>query len=69
MSKQSPMACYALIGVFLSGCGIADHYTAQSRMEKSQDSYRACLVANPGAETKCAALKAIYEEDKAAYQK
>lgn len=69
MSKQLPKLCCALIGLFLSGCGIADHYTAQSRMEKSEDSYRTCVVANPTNEDKCATLKAIYEEDKATYEK
>lgn len=55
--------------VTLTSCGIADHYTAQSRMEKSQDAYRNCLVSNVGDEGKCSTLKAIYEDDKAAYGK
>ena len=53
----------------LSGCVIADHIKAQNRMERSQDAYRNCVVANPGDSEKCAALKAFYEEDKAAFEK
>jgi hypothetical protein len=68
MSKFSMLAL-PLIAAALSSCGIADHYTAQGRMEKSQDAYRSCLVSNSGDETKCATLKAIYEEDRAAYGK
>jgi hypothetical protein len=68
MSKFSLLALH-LVAAALSSCSIADHYTAQGRMEKSQDAYRNCLVSNSGDETKCATLKAIYEEDKTAYEK
>jgi hypothetical protein len=68
MSKFS-MIALPLIAAALSSCSIADHYTAQDRMEKSQDAYRNCLVSNSSDETKCTTLKAIYEEDKAVYEK
>ena len=68
MSKLAILAS-ALVAAALSSCAVADHYTAQGRMEKSQDAYRSCLVSNAGDETKCTTLKAIYEEDKAAYEK
>jgi len=68
MAKLTPLSLLLPI-LFLTSCSIADHYTAQGRMEKSQDAYRNCLVSNNGDESKCATLKSIYLEDKAAYEK
>jgi uncharacterized lipoprotein len=53
----------------LCGCGIADHYQAQSRMEKSQDAYRQCLLQNTADASRCSELKQFDEQDKAAYEK
>ena len=53
--------------VMLSGCGIADHYLAQNRVEKSQDAYRKCLVENTANPTRCEALRQFYEQDRTAY--
>jgi hypothetical protein len=54
--------------VGLSACSIADHYQAQSRMEKSQDAYRQCLLQNAADQRRCDELKKFYEEDKAKFE-
>ena len=60
---------YALIALLaLSGCGIADHFQAESRMNQSQGDYRKCLAANTADPSKCDPLKAVYEQDKAAFE-
>jgi hypothetical protein len=48
---------------------VADHFQAQSRMEKSGDAYRTCVSANLKDPNQCDPLKAIYEKDKAEYEK
>jgi hypothetical protein len=53
----------------LSGCGIADHFQAESRMNQSQDAYRKCLGDNTGKPALCDPLKAVYERDKADFEK
>ena len=58
-----------LLASSLSACGIADHYQAQSRMEKSQDAYRQCLLQHTADPASCNELKKFYEEDKAAFDK
>jgi hypothetical protein len=57
------------MAVGLSACGIADHYQAQSRMEKSQDAYRQCLLQNTADPRRCDELKKFYEEDKAEFER
>jgi len=52
----------------LSGCGIADHYLAQNRMDKSQEAYRKCLVENATSASRCEALRQFYAQDRADYQ-
>jgi hypothetical protein len=69
MTNSPSIVLLLCASVFLSSCGIADHYESQGRMEKSQDAYRNCLVSNNGDESKCPTLKAIYEEDRAKYEK
>ena len=69
MSKTSLLATLVLVSSSFYGCFIADHYLAQNRMNKSQDAYRDCIVANPENPDKCTALKNIYEEDKADFEK
>jgi hypothetical protein len=67
MGKRALLCATAAF--LLSGCGIADHYKAQDRMEKSQDAYRNCVATNLNNASKCDALKAIYEADKAAFER
>ena len=55
--------------VVLSGCGIADHFQAESRMNASQDAYRKCLGENTREPALCDPLKAVYERDKADFEK
>jgi hypothetical protein len=38
-------------------------------MEQSEDAYRQCLQLYPREPARCDALKKVYEEDKAAYEK
>ena len=58
-----------LLASSLSACGIADHYQAQSRMEKSEDAYRQCLLQHTADPASCNELKKFFEQDKAAYEK
>jgi len=58
-----------LLAFSLSACGIADHYQALSRMEKSEDAYRQCLLRHTADPASCDQLKKFYEQDKAAYEK
>lgn len=53
----------------LSACSIADHFQAESRMNQSQDTYRKCLLANTSDPRLCDPLKAVYERDKADFEK
>jgi hypothetical protein len=53
----------------LSACGIADHFQAESRMNASQDAYRKCLGENTRDPKLCDLLKAVYERDKADFEK
>jgi hypothetical protein len=53
----------------LSACSIADHFQAESRMNQSQDAYRKCLAANTQEPRLCDPLKAVYERDKADFEK
>jgi len=53
----------------LSGCSIADHYQAKSRMNASEDVYRQCLADHVGEPSMCEPQKAFYEQDKAAFEK
>ncbi len=62
----SGVACGVML-LGLSACGIADHYLAQNRVEKSQDAYRKCLVENTTNPTRCEALRQFYEQDRTAY--
>jgi hypothetical protein len=64
--KASRAAFVALL-IGLSGCAIADHYQSQSRMAKSQDAYRTCLVENTADPSRCEALRRFYEEDRAEF--
>ena len=57
-----------LAGFALSGCGIADHFTAQSRMDDAEKSYRTCLNANVSNPQTCAPLKQVWDTDKANYE-
>jgi hypothetical protein len=68
MSKASLVISSALVAVGLSACGIADHFNAQNRMEKSQDAYRTCLGTHTSDAGQCDTLKAFYDADKAAYE-
>jgi hypothetical protein len=67
--KVTAVAGLMLLACSLSACGIADHYQAQGRMQKSEDAYRQCLVQHTADPTSCNELKKFYEEDKAAYEK
>lgn len=69
MWKALPSIALACALLALAGCGIADHYQAQSRMDKSEDAYRKCLVDNTSDPSKCDTLKRFYEQDKADYEK
>jgi hypothetical protein len=67
MNKKPIIA--AAISFALGACGVADHFQAQSRMEKSKDQYTKCVAANLNDPGQCDPLKAIYERDKAEYEK
>jgi hypothetical protein len=67
MNKQPIIA--VAVTLALGACGVADHFQAQSRMEKSEDAYRTCVAANLKDPNQCDPLKAIYEKDKAEYEK
>lgn len=67
--KATVVVGLVLFACSLSACGIADHYQAQSRMEKSQDAYRQCVAQHTADSASCNELKKFYEEDKAAYDK
>ncbi len=67
--KVTSFAGVMLLACSLSACGIADHYQAQSRMEKSQDAYRKCVAQHTSDPASCDELKKFYEEDKAAFDK
>jgi hypothetical protein len=67
MRKQSIIAVSIVLG--LAACGIADHYTAQSRMEKSKEAYQTCVGQHLKDPNECDPLKAIYERDKADYER
>jgi hypothetical protein len=66
VSKVAIAVCY---GLSVSACGIADHYKAQDRMEKSKDACTKCVAENLSDPSQCDPLKAIYEKDKAEYEK
>jgi predicted aminopeptidase len=53
----------------LSACGIADHFQAENRMDSSLDAYRKCLAENVKDPPLCDPMKALYERDKAAFEK
>lgn len=53
----------------LSACSIADHFQAESRMNKSGEAWRNCVAANLKDPSQCGPLKAIYDKDKADYEK
>jgi hypothetical protein len=53
----------------LTACSIADHFQAESRMNKSGEAWRNCVAANLKDPSQCDPLKAIYEKDKADYEK
>ena len=67
--KSTFVIALVLLASSLSACGIADHYQAQSRMEKSEDAYRQCLLQHTADPASCNELKKFYEQDKAAYEK
>jgi hypothetical protein len=67
--KGTAVGGLLLLAFSVSACGIADHYQAQSRMEKSEDAYRKCLLEHTADPASCDALKKFYEQDKAAYEK
>lgn len=67
--KLTIVAGLLLLAGSLSACGIADHYQAQGRMEKSEDAYRQCLLQHTVDPTSCNELKKFYEQDKATYEK
>jgi hypothetical protein len=61
-------SCTIMSLILLSGCGIADHFQAESRMDSAQDAYTKCLTANPQLPATCDPLKAVYEQDRAAFE-
>ena len=63
--KVTAVVGLTLLACSLSACGIQ----ARSRMEQSEDAYRQCLQLYPREPARCDALKKVYEEDKAAYEK
>lgn len=67
MLMRRMIGALALCG--LSACGIADHFQAESRMNASQDAYRKCLGQNTREPSLCNPLKAVYERDKADFEK
>ena len=67
MTKQPIIVIAAF--VTLAACSIADHFQAQDRMQKSKDAYDACVAAHLTDPGQCDPLKAIYEKDKADYEK
>ncbi len=52
----------------LTGCGIADHFNAQGRMDQAGKDYRQCLLNNVNEPQKCEPLRQVWEAEKAAYQ-
>jgi uncharacterized low-complexity protein len=67
MTKQSVVAVAASLA--LAACAIADHYQAQSRMEKSKEAYQNCVALHLKDPGECDPLKAIYEQDKDDFEK
>jgi hypothetical protein len=67
--KRATVVGLILLACGLSACGIADHYQAQSRMEKAEDAYRQCLLQHTTDPASCNELKKFYEQDKADYEK
>jgi hypothetical protein len=59
----------AFMALSMNGCSIADHFQARDRMDKSGDAYRNCVASNLRDPSVCEPLKAIYENDKAAYER
>lgn len=52
----------------LSGCGVADHFEAESRMNAAHDAYTKCLAEHMSDQAECNGLKAVYEQDRAAFE-
>jgi hypothetical protein len=52
----------------LSGCGIADHFQAESRMNSAHDAYTKCLAEHMSDQAQCNGLKAVYEQDRQAFE-
>lgn len=60
---------YILLVTFgLTGCGIADHFNAQGRMDAAEKDYRKCLNANVGKPESCEPLRQVWQADKKAYE-
>ena len=67
--KVTSVAGLMLLACGLSACAMVKHSQALSRMEQSEDAYRQCLLLYPRDPSSCDALKKVYEQDKAAYEK
>ena len=52
----------------LTGCGIADHFNAQGRMDEAEKDYRKCLNSNVAKPDVCEPLKQVWQTDKTAYE-
>ena len=57
-----------LMVIALSGCGVADHFEAESRMNSAHDAYTKCLTDHMSDQAQCDGLKAVYEEDRATFE-
>jgi hypothetical protein len=57
-----------LVIATLSGCGIADHFQAEARMNSAHDAYTKCLAEHMSDQPQCDGFKAVYEQDRAAFE-
>ena len=63
-SKVFKLPILLILPVLLTGC-LAERIENEERLKDDEADYRKCLLDNTADATKCDALKALYEEDKA----
>ena len=56
-----------LLGIFVSGCGIAAKIQARNDMMQAKNAYTQCLAENSADSSKCQGLKEAYDADLRAY--
>ena len=69
MRKQPIVAIIVSVALGACAISIADHFQAQGRMEKSKEAYQTCVAQHLKDPGECDPLKALYEKDKAEFEK